>query len=882
MEKYGNFGTRLHNFYGEIRQLVPRAPYPMYCPSGLVWGSGQPGMLTLSGCWKCMLSFAIANGKPAVFNDINMKRVKLALSLAATLGLIYFFNNDWDLGTPVPAFGKFLNPFRGVWQNADAGDYRDHSLKLTIIEEPVEIVYDSLLIPHIYAKNDRDLYRAIGYVHAQHRLWQMEFQVLATAGRLSEIVGDKALDYDRSQRRQGLVFAAKNGLAAAEKDAEIAEVMTRYTEGVNAYISQLSEKDLPLEYKLLNYRPEPWDNLKMVLFLKRMSQTLNRGDSDFENTNALKLFGKDLMDLLYPDREGTDPIVDKPGGWNFAPVALRDSLPLAVPQEWISYLPLEQSVEGVGSNNWAVSGTKTATGSPILAGDPHLELNLPSIWFVAHLHSPSVNVMGATFPGEPGVIIGFNDSIAWSPTNAQRDLVDWFKIQFKDNKRNEYLSDGQWKPTTKVVEEFKIKGKPAFFDTLVFTHHGPVVYDASFHGDSEKAQYALRWISHDGSNEMRAFYELNRARNHADYMKALDHYTAPAQNWAFACVNGDIAMRIQGRFPIRRVNEGRFVLDGTSTATEWQAFIPYEQNVMDKNPERGFISSANQISADATYPYYLHTGSYNETYRNRRINHLLAQASNITPQDMMKMQNDNYNLQAAESVPVLLAYVDTTALSAEAKTIRRALAAWNFFNDADLAAPAYYELVWEELLRGLWDEMFDSKVRVRIPTDFTTIDLMKTRPEFIFFDVQATPEKESLSDVVTGAFEKTASRVGDWKKEHPGLNLDWGHYKNTLLQHLLRLPPMSEYARNGGNGGIINATSHRHGPSWRMVVSLEKSGIKAWGTYPGGQSGNPFSRYYTHLIASWERAQPHALPFAPAAVLKKSALYTVQFQPASK
>lgn len=811
-----------------------------------------------------------------------MKNIKLALSLVVTLGLVYFLNNDWNFGSPVPAFGKFLNPFRGVWQNADGGAYADETRRIASLEEPVEVVYDSLLIPHIFAQNDRDLYRTLGYVHAQHRLWQMEFQVLATAGRLSEIVGDRALDYDRSQRRQGLVFGAKNGLAAMEKDPEIKAIVDAYTQGVNDYISQLSEKDLPLEYKLLNYRPEPWDNLKMALFLKRMSQTLNRGDSDFENTNALNLFGKEMMDILYPDRESTDPIVDKPGGWSFAPVTLADSLPLAVPKEWISLLPLEQPAEGVGSNNWAVSGSKTATGAPILSGDPHLELNLPSIWFVAHLNSPTVNVMGATFPGEPGVIIGFNDSIAWSPTNAQRDLVDWYRIEFKDETKTEYKSDGQWKSTNKVVEEFKIKGKPSFFDTIVFTHHGPVVYDASFHGDSEKKHYAMRWISHDASNEMRAFYQLNRARNHADYMKALDHYMAPAQNWSFACTNGDIAIRIQGKFPVRRVNEGRFVLDGTTTKTEWQAFIPFEQNVMDKNPVRGFISSANQISADATYPYYLHTGSYNETYRNRRINQLLAQANNITPQDMMRLQNDNFNLQASESVPVLVARVEASSLSAEAKTIHEELAKWNFFNDADLVAPAYYEVLWEEVLRGIWDEMYESKVRVRIPTDFTTIQLIKDQPEFSFYDVVASPEKETLGDVIKASFEKTATRIITWKAENNGKELDWGNYKNTLLQHLMRLLPMSEYARNGGNSGIVNATSHRHGPSWRMVVSLEKSGVKAWGTYPGGQSGNPASPYYTQLIDSWEKAQPNPLHFAPAAALQSVALFTVQFQPASK
>jgi len=286
-------------------------------------------------------------------------------------------------------------------------------------------------------------------------------------------------------------------------------MVDNYTQGINQYIESLGEDDLPLEYKLLNYRPEPWTNLKCGLLLKNMALTLNIGDKDLEMTNALNLFGKDISDLLWPDDEKVgDPIVDRTGNWKFNPITL-DSVPLALPDELINVKPLEKPAEGVGSNNWAVSGSKTNTGSPILCNDPHLSLSLPSIWYVIHLQAPGVNVMGASLPGSPAVISGFNDSIAWGVTNAERDLVDWYKIQFKDKTKNEYLSDGQWKTSRKVIEKIVIKDGSPFYDTVTYTHQGPVVYDESFGGDNELKSYAFRWVAHDPSEEILTFYKLN-------------------------------------------------------------------------------------------------------------------------------------------------------------------------------------------------------------------------------------------------------------------------------------------------------------------------------------------------------------------------------------
>jgi penicillin amidase len=509
-----------------------------------------------------------------------MSNIRFFIAAFITILLIFLLNNSWEIGGKrIPPLGKFLDPFHGFWQNIEPKNFTGPS-ELTIpgLKDKVTVVYDSLLIPHIFASNDEDLYLAQGYLTAIHRLWQMEFQTHAAAGRISEILGsgpnDRILDYDRGQRRLGLTFGAQHALEAMQRNATATMIIDSYTAGINHYIATLTYKDLPLEYKLLDYQPENWTPLKCGLLLKNMAQTLNSGDKDIEMTNALTLFGKETVDLLYPDREPpVDPIVDNAGKWNFNPIKL-DSVPMALPEELIAIQKLPGTDPTTGSNNWAVAGGKTATGSPILCGDPHLNLSLPSIWYAIQLNAPGVNVMGVSLPGAPGVTIGFNDSIAWSVTNAQRDLIDWFKITYQDSKKEKYKLDGQWVDTKKVVEEFNVRGKSVFYDTVIYTHWGPVTYDERYHAEDELKNYAFRWISHDETEELLGLHKLNRATNHAGYMEALNHFGAPAQNFVFASVSGDIAMRIQGKYPVRRKDEGKFVLDGSKSANGWQAYIP--------------------------------------------------------------------------------------------------------------------------------------------------------------------------------------------------------------------------------------------------------------------------------------------------------------------
>lgn len=796
-----------------------------------------------------------------------MKVFGFLLSFLATIALVVAFS--LRLG-PLPPLGHFLDPFHGFWQNAEGKDL-DVKTNLTLahLSKPVTVHYDSLLIPHIFAQNDADLYRAQGYVQASHRLWQMEFVTHVAAGRVSEIVGERAREFDRLQRRKGLMFAAEKSLRMMEEDTVAQEVLTAYADGVNSYISSLEYEDLPLEYKLLDYWPEPWTPLKTALLLKYMADDLAGYDEDLENTNALMLWGKERFDFLYPQYfPDAEPVISDNHVWNFEPIVL-DTPNISFATNPLTTQSLPKPDPDNGSNNWVVSGTKTRSGNPILANDPHLGLNLPSIWFVVQLQSPEVNVLGATLPGSPGVIIGCNDSIAWGVTNATRDVKDWYKISFNSTLRNEYLFDGKSLKTQKRIEKINVRGEGVTYDTVVYTHYGPVVYDRGFPADTvtnPERNYAMKWPAHDPSMELMTFYYLNRAHNYQEYRQALQYYASPAQNFAFASVQGNIALTVQGRFPAKWPGQGVFLMDGSQSEQEWQAFIPGDQNPFELNPERGFVSSANQVPVNKKYPYYFYDKKY-EHFRNRRINNRLAKMNRITPEDMMSLQEDNYNQKAADILPLMLDSLDVAQLKGEANDLYDLLRDWNLQNDRNLRAPSVFAEWWSQFKQALWDEVSEQPVALVVPTDAATIHIMQNYPQDTMIDRTGTTYRETLHDLLNESFATTVQALSDWSAEH-GKAYTWENYKATSIQHMLRLAPLSYYdIPIGGGKGIVNATSDRHGPSWRMVVELGDP-MQMWGVYPGGQSGNPGSPYYGNMVDAWAEGEHYPMQFLKSQAAK--------------
>lgn len=793
-----------------------------------------------------------------------MNFLKTLLTLSVTIVLCYALNRTWGV---VPPIGKFLSPFEGFWVNAEAS-YKDaptmneDKLQIPNLQGEVTVLYDENGVPHVFAQNDHDLYLAQGYLTAKDRLWQMEFQTHFAAGRISEIVGDKALESDRYQRRMGAVYGAEKSLSGMNENPQAKLSLDAYSEGVNAYINSLSPREYPVEYKLLGYAPEAWSPLKSALFLKNMSFVLASGTDDLRMTNILRKYGKEVTEDLFPNYPSKEsPIIPEGTKIDFQPLPLPPA-----PHDFTgigSMNPQPERDKGIGSNNWAVSGSKSATGLPLLANDPHLTLSLPSIWYQMQLVSPGINVYGSTMPGSPSVIIGFNQDVAWGVTNVGADIIDWYQVKFRDKSMNEYWHDGKWKKISKRIEVIKVKGKPDVIDTVLYTHHGPVVYLEGQKPFKKNIPvgHALRWIAHEKSQELAAFYLLNRAKNYDDYVKALGYYSAPAQNFVFASNQGDIALWVNGKFPLKAKEQGKYILDGTDNSADWKSFIPALQNPHVKNPPRGFVSSANQSSVDPSYPYYINW-EFAPSERGRRINERLTSMTKATVDSLRMLQNDNYNLKARDMLPLMLELVKTpTKAQAEALT---KLKSWNKVNAPDEIAPTIFE-TWADYLReAIWHDDFgsDENIVLKYPSFDRTLTLMQKDPKSKWFDDVLTKNKVETLEGLAGS--SLTATLDSLVKKHGKMSekWNWSDHKSTDIRHLI--PGMNALSKMdvkiGGGSGIVNATTERTGPSWRMVVQLGKDkALKAYGVYPGGQSGNPGSPLYDNMVETWRKGELNEL-----------------------
>ena len=813
-----------------------------------------------------------------------MRIVPFAVSTVVTAGLVFALNRPLGDKVPMP-LGKFLSPQHGFWQNAEpANQSFDADLKFPGLKGNAEVYFDERLVPHVFAENDEDLYFIQGYLHAKFRLFQMDLQTKAAEGRASEIAGKKAINFDKTQRRLGMRFAAENAMKEIEKDPASKALFDSYTNGINAYINSLTEAKLPLEYKLLNFKPEKWTNIRTALLLKMMAKMLSaETEADLPNTNAKSVFTEEELKMIYPQvPDSLEPIVpkgtvfDNPGIIPLQP-STADSLYFSN-KETVAAREVSESEKSNGSNNWVVAGSKTKSGAPILCNDPHLELSLPSIWYEMQLRTPTSNTYGVSLPGSPFIIIGFNDSIAWGVTNAQRDVKDYYEIKFKDKTKSEYWFNGQWVKDSLRKETIKIKGGATIYDTVAYTVFGPVMYDESFSNDlSNTRNLAIRWTAHDPSNEGMTFYKLNRAKNYDEYAEAIKTFECPGQNFVFASKAGDIALWQQGKFPARWNRQGLYVMPGQDSSYMWQGFIPQAENPHSKNPERGFLESANQRPADSTYPYFI-PGSY-ITPRAVTITNKLTGMNGIIPDDLMKLQNNYFNTLAEDARTTLLQYVKENELTAPEKKYLDIVKNWDLMASPDSKGQTVYQCWWDSLEVEIWkDELTKINPQAPWPEEETLMELLKKDSAMKFIDNINTPQKETLYDDVTAALKKAS--VGLAKKEAEG-KLEWTKFKNPTVYHLLKesLLPFARRGLNvGGNGNIINAVTHSHGPSWRMIVQLTTP-TEAYGVYPGGQSGNPGSKYYDNMVDSWVSGTYNKLWFMGEAERKnKNIKWTMKFK----
>lgn len=810
-----------------------------------------------------------------------MKLIKAIFTLISCIAVTVLLNTK--IGN-IPPLGKFFDPYQGLWQNAESTTDNPKNVDLRIegIKDSASVRYDEQQIPHIFARNDHDLYFVQGYITAKDRLWQMDFQTRYASGRLAEVVGKQALPLDRYQRRMGMVYGAEKMLEESFKDSTSRLLLTAYAEGVNAYIKELSPKDYPLEFKILNYEPEPWKPLNSALLLKLMSATLSGGSDELFMTRILEVFGKETTDNLfpnYPHRE--DPIIPSGTPWTFEAIKPQEahaSLPPNTAKSrgsnvehlnvWNNNTLLTGSKEeNIGSNNWAISAKKSSTGKPILANDPHLNLTLPSIWYQIQLANERSNSYGVSIPGAPCVIIGFNQSVAWGVTNVGSDVLDWYNITFKDDSKDLYIYDQQWLKTTKKIEEIKIRAGKTVHDTVYYTHHGPISYLAG-EKDNELSlttnipeNAALKWVAHLPSNDLRAFYELNRAQHHEDYRNALKYFTAPAQNFVYADNQDNIAITSNGYFPLKRQEQGKFILDGSQSEDEWQGRIPAEHNPTVKNPTRGFVSSANQSPVDQTYPYYL-DWQYAPYDRGHRINQQLHQLQHATVDSFRRLQMDTKSVLADNILDTMIQAVEKNSVfSADEKRAIELLKTWDHHYDQESIAATVFDSWYESIEKQLWDDKFNQpELKMRRPNRDRTVAILLEEPQSIWYSKDLSHEENARTDFLTKclkiAVQTLVQQHGDL-----GDSWRWGKVKGSHVPHLANISGLgSEKLIIGGSSKTVNALREKNGPSWRMVVTLGEAPT-GFGILPGGSSGNPGSKFYDNQLDYWAAGELKELLF---------------------
>jgi penicillin G amidase len=735
-------------------------------------------------------------------------------------------------------------------------------VSLSGLRERAEIIRDRWGVPHIYASNTEDLAFAVGYAQAQDRLWQMELNRRAACGTLSEMVGEQGLEIDRLTRRIGFRRAAERDWREAE--AEERAALEAYSAGVNAYIARAK---MPLEFTIVRSRPEPWTPVDSLAFGRLFGWALTGNwDSEIVRSWTIERFGAELMAELEPMYPAGAPVIVPPG--TEAKGARPDLLEDLRQLEDLVSLPRRGA-----SNNWAVDGTKSATGKPLLASDPHLTLSVPPIWWEMHLDSPGMKAAGVGLPGLPAVVMGHNDRIAWGMTAAQVDGDDLFVEQVDPADAPRYRQNGKWSRGEVFREEIAVRkrSEPVVEEVLV-TRHGPVISPAI---RGETRTLSLKTTALEPAHQVKAMMKVMRAQNWEEFREALRLWPFPSLNFAYADVDGNIGYQLAGLAPVRGKGHGTVPSPGWTEEYDWKGFIPFDELPNTYNPKTHWVASANNKITDDKYPYFLSTENA-DGFRQKRIIEMLEANDKHSATDFAGMQVDQMSLAAKELVPMIV------ALAPEDEWCRRAitfLKAWDFRLTSDSVAACIYEVFFTHMVRrtleeklGSWSDFFLGKGihMLRPQTLFFLashswlMEKMRERPDW--FEGKRWPEaiEEALGSAVGELRSLLGDEVSRWQ---------WGRLHKQWFKHILGSQRGLDRIFNRGPvpvGGDANTVWQAafvpyHGydvnsftASWRQIIDLADFN-QSRATLPPGESGHVGSRHYADMISMWRRGQYHPM-----------------------
>lgn len=739
------------------------------------------------------------------------------------------------------------------------------TIAVTGLTDPVEVTRDEYGVPVIEARNNHDLMFALGYTHAQDRLWQMDITRRAGQGRLSELLGDATVPFDRMFRIVGIRRIAED----VEKglSPEMRNMLQWYADGVNAYISTHKGKN-PVEFDLLQYDPEPWKPVHSLILGRMMAWELNLSWwTDLTFGAIAERVGLEKAQGIFPPYPNTVAPTVPAEAWKTYAQLSGGYLKVAHDFARLSGMA---SIQG-GSNAWAVSPGKSVTGAVVLANDTHLRLQVPSQWYEVRLRAPDFNASGMSVAGVPCVVTGRNDRIAWGVTNLMADDADFYVERIDSTDTTKYVYDGQSYPITYLEEEIGVRNQPGVPLTIRLTRHGPIVTDIQTMLQKGRAPYvaSMRWVGAEPDDQLQAFFGMDRARDWQEFAEAMKRYPGPGQNFVYGDVDGNIGYWCGAKLPIRARRSSLLPLPGWEKENDWQGFVPPDKLPHLYNPPEGFVASANNKVVDDSYPYYI-SDLWEPPSRILRLREKLGSSNEaFSVDDFQRLQNDMFSNNAKDMLPfIMAAFKDSVLGVPEEQQVMEYLRNWNFvYSPQDIATSIYQEF-YVHFLRNIYademgDDLFhDFLILANVPIRITS-KLVQEDSTSAWFDDIRTESVETRDDMIRKSLREAVvalrTRFGIETKMWR-----WGDLHPVTLQHpfglkkpLDRIFNIGPFPYGGASTAMMSGEYDLNAPfaaviaaSYRQIFELGGSD-RISSILSSGQSGQIFHKHYSDQTNLW-------------------------------